>query len=101
MQQAGSKGISKAQVEKLGPSKTSLWIAFWELADEAGDCFVWKGQVTKGRGVFVPNKGPPLPAAHVAWAYDGRELAAGESLEPTCRRKACVRPDHQAVRSSR
>lgn len=99
---AAGSGISKEKVEKLNPGRTSkLWASFWELADEDGEHFIWRGPVDKGTPLFVPAKGPPLHAAHVAWTYYYRELGADESLEPSCRRKLCVRADHQAVRSRR
>lgn len=99
MRTAATKEITKAKFEGLAPSPEEAWCAFWDLADEAGECFVWRGKADRqGRAIYAPKDGSELRASHVAWAYDGRRLGAGEDLSPTCRRKLCIRPSHQAVR---
>jgi hypothetical protein len=104
MKNAGS-GITKAKVEEFAPAGRTgtrrLWVAFWDLAERVGPHYVWRGPVDRlERGVFVPARGPALPARQVAWVYDGRELGAGEDLRPSCGRTRCVRPDHQEVRAA-
>jgi hypothetical protein len=77
----------------------SFWLVFWALAEEVGEHYVWRGKVDRqGRPVFLPgDKGPALPAAHAAWAYERRQLAAGTELRTACGREHCVRAEHQEV----
>lgn len=95
-----ARALTRAEFEKLGPSPEEAWRLFWDCADEDGGHYVWRGLLdAEGRGVFLPNRGPAVPAAEAAWAYDGRRLGAGEVLAPTCRRKRCIRPEHLAVQA--
>lgn len=95
--------MQKAAKRREGKLKAGLgpfvfWLEFWELADEVDGHYVWRGAVDeRGTAVFSPTKGPPLPASHAAWTYDGRKLSPGQALSASCGRKACVRPEHQSV----
>jgi hypothetical protein len=92
---AGGGGVTRA---------LNLWRTFWGFADEVRGHYLWRGPVKHGRPVFIPERGPALPATHVAWIHRRLELGADEDPRPTCGRKLCIRPDHQeveAVRGSR
>lgn len=114
MQKAGggiaSKGvISNARVAKLLPHGWShvslLWRSFWRLADEVDQHYVWRGPTKDGLPVFTGyGLAETFPASHLAYVYsdDKHQLRPDERLEPTCKRKLCIRPEHQAVlRSAR
>lgn len=106
MHRGASKRASftKAKFEALAPDQngwSEQWLAFWGLAVDHGEHWLWNGALKRRRPVFIPNRGSPLPANQVAWVFDLRELGAGQELRPKCGEWLCIRPDHQTVRSSR
>lgn len=93
-------GITKQQFEKIWTTPEEAWTAFWRLADEdeAGH-YLWRGPVDKeGRAVFVTKKEAQLPAAEIAWVYDGHQPSV--DVAPACRRKHCINPQHLAVQGA-
>lgn len=101
-----STGITKESFEKLAPAKglsgfTKLWRSFWALADQDGEHYVWRGKRGRSGPIYVPNKGPALPAVHVAWLWSEGALPADKKLKPACGQRLCIRPEHQSVRVAR
>lgn len=108
---ADTSPLTRSRVERLGgrQSPRRLWLEFWALLDEErvggggfmlpddANHYVWTGELDdEGRPVFYAG-GLALLARHVVWAYSGRRLAAGKTLEPKCGRDTCLRPEHQRI----
>lgn len=115
---AAKSGISNTKVAKLLPRGWSeisrLWRGFWRHADEDGGHYIWRGQVDgAGRPVFTgyglsgTHEARELALVYHRGEYQGsasrgtwrnpRSLRPGERLEPSCRQKLCIRPEHQEV----
>lgn len=77
---------------------TRFWLDFWKQADELKDCYVWRGELDRAGHPVFALKGTPRKARQLAWLWVGNPPELGVALKPNCRRKDCIRPEHQVAR---
>jgi hypothetical protein len=74
---------------------------FWSYVDKTGDCWLWTGQLHKGRGYFRRDSyGPKEPAQRVAWIIENGPIPEERWVVMTCGERACVRPSHITLRAN-
>jgi hypothetical protein len=66
---------------------------FWSLVDDAGDCLVWSGHLTRGYGHFR-YWGRSWGVHQVSYKLTVGEIPARLELDHLCRNRACVNPNH-------
>lgn len=67
---------------------------FWAKVDKSGDCWQWKGTITKW-GYGKIRVGANIKAAHrVSFAIANGPIPDGMVIDHQCRNRACVNPAH-------
>lgn len=66
---------------------------FWEKVSQDGECWIWTGSQTGGRGTFYLGGGPKL-AHRVSYEMMIADIPPGLQLDHLCRRPLCVNPYH-------
>lgn len=74
---------------------------FWEKVEKTSLCWIWKGHLQRGYGVFSVNQNPVL-AHRYSWELAHGPIVGHVPMHPeleicvchTCDNPACVRPDH-------
>lgn len=67
---------------------------FWQKVDKSGDCWAWRGCVTKnGYGQFMFH-GRPIGAYRFSWMLHYGKIPAKMCVCHKCDNPICVRPGH-------
>jgi hypothetical protein len=70
---------------------------FWNRVDATGDCWIWMGSRSNGRGAIYGNlnlNGIHEKAHRASWKILVGEIPIGKILDHLCRNTLCVNPDH-------
>jgi len=70
---------------------------FWNLVEKSSGCWIWKGYIKNGYGVFNPGSLGPKQAHKLAWEDVRGEVPNGLVLDHLCRTRACVNPEHLEI----
>ena len=75
-------------------AESDLERRFWSKVDNSGDCWEWRGAISKsGYGSFGAM-GKTMRAHRMAWILARGEIPAGMCVCHSCDNKKCVRPEH-------
>lgn len=71
---------------------------FWEKVDKSGDCWLWRGTIQRGYGLFSARTtagGNTTIGAH-RWSYiaAGGTIPPGHQIHHICNTPSCVNPAH-------
>lgn len=73
-------------------------VRFWQYVEKSAGCWLWRGAVSQGYGIFVEYPQKKMWRAHrFAYIATLGPIPEGMALDHLCRNRACVRPDHLEV----
>lgn len=67
---------------------------FWEKADRAGECWLWRVSTDKYGYGQLTYQGRHRMAHHVSFELTHGEIPTGKCVLHTCDTPACINPDH-------
>lgn len=74
---------------------------FWSKVRKTPRCWLWLAYKDKdGRAIFSKGPRQPVPAHRYSWEIHNGEIPGGYIVVRTCRRGACVRPEHLRLRKA-
>jgi hypothetical protein len=86
-------GDTEARIKPRGTPEQR----FWAKVTKLDSCWIWRGALSNGYGVFTIRKGKTVKAHRFVYEELVGPIPAGMQLDHLCRNRACVNPAHLEV----